>query len=141
MSTEFHQNSTGHEMVDALQGIQKVADNIDQAAQKIEHVKRAMSLLATRTLLDKHFMVSALQVLGKDPSSGPDDRVVFNSNMVFVAKLDSFAYLLDNGVPVDSLALNFSHPDIIGLDERDDRKLRDFMFQVPVLAIEACINA
>ena len=141
MSTDFSQNSTGHEIVDALQGLQKVADSIDYETQKINHIRQAMSLLATRTLLGKHFMVSALQVLGKDPDSAPDDRVLFNSNMVFVAELDSFAYLLDNGVPVDSLALNFSHPDIIGLDERDERKMRDFMFQVPVLAIEACINA
>ena len=141
MSSEFGLNPTGHEIIDALQGLQKVADNIDREEQKIAHIRRAIGLLSARTLLGGQFMVSALQVLAKDPDTAPDDRVLFDQNMVFIAELDSYGYLLDNGVPVDSLALNFLHPEIIGLDEIDERKMRDFTLQVPVLAIESCCTA
>jgi len=141
MSSEFGLSPTGHEIIDALQGLQKVADNIDREDQRIAHVRRAIGFLSARTLLGGQFMVSALQVLAKDPDTAPDDRVLFDQNMVFIAELDSYGYLLDNGVPVDSLALNFLHPEIIGLDEIDERKMRDFTFQVPVLAIESCCTA
>lgn len=47
MSTDFHQNSTGHEIVDALQGLQKVADNIDHETQKFDIIKRATGQIAT----------------------------------------------------------------------------------------------
>jgi len=141
MSSEFGLNPTGHEIIDALQGLQKVADNIDRDKQKIDHIRKGITLLAARTLLGKQFMVSTIQVLGKDPDMAQYDRVLFDRNMIFVAELDSFGYLLDNGVPVDSLALNFLHPDVIGLDEGDEQVIREFTFQVPILAIESCISA
>lgn len=86
-------------------------------------------------------MVNTLQVLGKDPDSAPDDLLFYNSNITFVAKLGALRYLLDYDIPVDSLTLSFANPKVLGLDERDERKLRAFTFQVPVLAIEACISA
>ena len=141
MSSEFGLIPTGHEIIDALQGLQIMADNIEPVEQKIDHIRSAIAHLAARTLLGKQFMVSTLQVLGKDPDTEPDDRVFFNQNMIFIAELDSYGYLLDNGVPVDSLALNFLHPEVIGLDEVDEQKIRDFTFQVPILAIESCIGA
>jgi hypothetical protein len=141
MSSEFGLIPTGHELIDALQNLQKVADHIDHDEQKIDHIRQAIGLLSARTLLGGQFMVSALQVLGLDPDTAPNDRVLFNQNMIFIAELDSFGYLLDNSVPVDCLSLNFLHPEVIGLDLIDERKIKEFTFQVPVLAIESCVAA
>jgi len=104
--------------------------------QKFDIIKRATGQIATRTLLDKQFMVNTLQVLGQDPNSAPDDLLVYNSNITFVAKLGALRYLLDYDIPVDSLTLSFANPKVLGLDERDERKMRTFTFQVPVLAIK-----
>lgn len=140
MSSEFGLNPTGHEIIDALQGLQRVADNIDHVDKKIDHIRTAIANMAARTLLGRQFMVSSFQLLGKDPDNAPDERKLFDRNIVFVAELNSYGYLLDDDIPIDCLSLNFLHPEVIGLDDIDDRKMRTFTLQVPVLAIESCVS-
>ncbi len=141
MANQFNLQPTGNEIIDGLQGLQIVADHIDVIDKKIAHVKGAMGLLAARTLLGRQFMISTAQVLGKDPDAQPDDRILYSNGLLFIAELDSFGYLLDHGIPIDSLSLNFLHPEVIGIDDRTERLIRGFTFQVPVLAIESCISA
>lgn len=141
MVSRFNQQPTGNGIIDELQGLQIVADTIDVIDRKIAHVRGAMGLLAAKTLLGRQFMISTAQVLGKDPDAEPDDRILYNDGLLFIAELDSFGYLVDHGIPIDSLALNFLHPEVFGIDDRTEQLIRGFTFQVPVLAIESCISA
>lgn len=141
MANQFNLQPTGNEIIDDLQGLQILADHISVIDQKIAHVKGVMNFLAAKTLLGRQFMISTAQVLGKDPDAGPDDRIVYNDGLLFIAELDSFGYILDHGIPIDSLSLNFLHPEVIGIDDRTERLIRGFTLQVPVLAIESCVSA
>lgn len=132
---------TGLEIIDSLQGLQKIVDNINDPDAKFDRARKGVGWLGAGILLDHQFIVSSAQVFGKDPDTSPRERVLFNDGMFFIATLSSYGYLLDKDIPVDCLSLNFIDPEIIGADERDARLFRLLMLQVPVLAIDSCSSA
>lgn len=140
MSAE-NNSLTGLEIIESLQGLQKVADTIHDPNTKIDRVRLGIGVLAAGTLLKHQFIVSSAQVIGREPDAPPSDIIMFSSGMFFIARLDSYGYLLDEDIPVDCLSLNFVEPEIIGADVRDARAMKPLTLQVPVLAIDSFRSA
>lgn len=140
MSAE-NNSLTGLEIVDSLQGLQKIADTIPDVNIKLSRIRWGIGVLAAGSLLEHHYLVSSAQVIGREPDASPSDIIMFDRGMLFIAQLDSFGYLLDDDIPVDCLSLNFVEPEIFGADARDAKVMKPLIFQVPVRAIDLFCSA
>ncbi len=139
------ENSYSHEstleIVESLQGLQKVADKIDSPDQKIEHVLRVCNFLHAHELLKKQFMVDSLQAFSHSINQPSTQLTLFQRGLIFVGRLDSFNYLQDYDIPVDSLTLSFSQPHVLDIDPEDSNTFQPLKLLVPILAIQSCIEA
>jgi hypothetical protein len=132
---------TGNDVVDSLQVLQVSTDIlVDDDMRKIEQVSKVIKAQRAGELLGHHLMVSSSLVLAKNPDSSPQSRTLFAKGLVFEGQLDSYEYLLDNGIPIDSLTLNFIEPSVFGVEPEDEPFFRSLRLQVPVLAISTCID-
>lgn len=105
-------------------------------------MRRASGLLTVGEMLERPYMVSASTLLGRGPDDAPDDMMLFKNGLMFIGMLDSFSYVVLDGVPpIDSLAVNFASPEVIGVDEVELTSFQKLKLQVPVLEIETCILA
>ena len=164
MPYQFNQASTGNVIVDALKQLQQSTGRID-SDDKLAYVTEKMKTFGAKTLLGGMFYISSDMVLGKDPGARLNARILYG-DMSFIAELGSFGCLSLGGATsfdvVDGLSLNFSNPEVIGVDNqldcrqntgcltagqqgeqsaRTNEQMRQLTLQVPVLAIEACLNA
>ncbi len=85
-------------------------------------------------------MVSAAQAFAKHPDYEPDDRILFDTELFFIGQLNQFGYIYDPDIPVDSLALNFIKPEVIGLSADESPAFKKLTLQVPVLSITSCVE-
>jgi hypothetical protein len=141
MSGELLLPPTGNEIVDSLRGLQMVADSIDDRDAKVAHVKKTLQFIDAWQLLGKQMMVSSLMTFGKNPDQGDDIRTFFKDEMLFLGQLNTMTYMLDDNIPVDSLALAFDLPEVIGVAPEECERFRVLRLQVPILAIETCVLA
>ena len=133
---------TGHEVIDSLQDLQVVANRIVTPDTKISHVREVMGVLATHSLLGHQFMISSGWVLGRHPDAAPDKRLVFSNGIFFVGELDTYGYVIDEDIPLDSLMLGFTHPEVIGVEPGEETEaFRNLTLEVPVLSIDSCMLA
>lgn len=131
---------TGVERVDSLKGLQPVVDTIDNPDEKISHIRNTLGIMGTHDLLEHQFMVGAAEVWAR-PRFDSRRLIHFGEGFLFIAKLEAVGYLLDPNVPLDTLSLNFSDPEVWGVDELDAPDFKTLKFQVPVLAIDSCMSA
>lgn len=132
--------NTGTLIIDALQGLQLKADQATEFNRKVAVVKEGLGLVAARQLIGREFWVSSVQAFGKRP----DDegyREYFKNEIFFMGRLASYTYLADPDVPVDSLAVNFIDPTVMGAEPDSYERIRQMTLQVPVLAIDSCHSA
>lgn len=141
MSEEFNYSPTGYDFFDSLKGLQKIANEIIDPEHKIERVRKTLGIVMARQQIEKQFMVSSQRLFIKYPDESPDSRKLCNRELMFIGKLDAFAYMLDKDVPIDSLVLNFINSEVIGVDEKASKVLRTLTLQVPILALESCMEA
>lgn len=135
-----HEFNSGHGIIDSLQDLQIIADRINDPETKIGHVRQIMGILAARELIGEQFMVSSAMALAQRPDDDPSQRILFNRGMLFVARLESYNYLLDYGIPIDSLTLTFQEPEVIDVLPEDSPAFKTLTLQVPVRAIDSFIS-
>lgn len=140
MSMEFVYQSTGHDLVDSMQGLQKVADGISDIESKIIQVRRTLGILSASALIQKKFIVNSWQLFAKHIDKAPDYRMLVDQELKFVGSLESYKYLLDEKIPVDALVLNFANPEVVGGEPEINKACRALTFQVPILAIKSCME-
>ncbi len=133
--------STGNSVIDDLRGLQMVVDQMDDPDLKIRRVRQGIELMPAFDLLEKQFYVTTAQTFTKHPNAPSSDRQLFTQEFILVGTLASFGYMLDQDVPVDSLVLNFKDSEVLGVNSHDSQVFRILTFQIPILAIEACIEA
>lgn len=131
---------TGFEPVDSLKGLQVIADKINDPSAKVAHVRKALKLMGAGALLEHQFMVGANEIWAKQPDE-PSDLIHFTEGLLFIGQLDAFSYMLDPDVPIDSLSLNFTMPEVWGVASEDVEQFKALKFQVPVLAIDSYLSA
>jgi hypothetical protein len=136
-----HYESTGHQLVDAIIGLQIIADNSDDPDAKLRYLRTGLATVNARQLITRQFLVSSFQAFVQGPDMSPDTRSFYDSGLFFIGKLDLYRYLLDEEVPVDSLLLDFVQPEVIGAAKSDLAQIKQWRIQVPILAIESCIDA
>jgi len=126
---------------ESLVGLQKMADSIGDPFQKVEQVKKALGFMAARKLLDHQYMVNANLVLASKADMPPMELLKFSDGLFFVGLLDAYSYMLDPDLPMDSLALNFKQPDVIGILPEEVEAFKSLQLRVPVLAIDTFVSA
>lgn len=131
---------TGMDRVDSLKGLQLVADTYDNPEEKLTHIRNALGSMGAHDLLEHQFMVAAAEVWAR-PRFDSRRLIHFGEGFLFIAKLEAVGYLLDPHVPLDTLSLNFTDPEVWGIDEVDAPDFKVLKFQVPVLAIDSCMSA
>jgi hypothetical protein len=132
--------STGMETVDVIRGLQMTADQIDDPDAKIKHVRNVLQIVGAAELLGRPFMVDATEVWGKRPDT-QRELIRFTDGLLFVGQLKAFGYMVDPDIPIDSLSLNFSAPEVLGVDLEDEFAFKSLSLQVPVLAVARCTAA
>lgn len=141
MSEEFNYAPTGHELFDSLKGLQKIANEIIDPDQKIDRVRKTLGFVMAGQQIDKQFMVISQRLFIKTPDDAPDSLRLYNREFMFIGQLNTISYMFDEHVPVDSLILNFVDSDVIGADKKVSKVLRTMTLQVPILALESCVEA
>jgi hypothetical protein len=133
---------TGNDLVDSLRDLQVFLDSIDDIDKKIVTLKQGIHIIKAADLLGGQFMVSTMQTFGHNLDESPDNYTLFESGLTFCADLDAFGYLKDDGIPVDTLTLDFTNPDVFEAisDEQAHKRFRALKLQVPVLAIDTCMS-
>ncbi|HVC36622.1 MAG TPA: hypothetical protein VNE40_04260 [Candidatus Dormibacteraeota bacterium] len=131
---------TGSETVDVLQGLQKVVNSMSSIGQRIEHLKRTINFIRAGKLFGNHFLVDAFMAIGKEEGMADQEYALYHGGLTFIGQLNTFGYFQDTDVPLDSLTLNFSDPELLVADQRDDLQERILRLQVPVLAIGTCLD-
>lgn len=141
MSAEFNYSPTGYDFFDSLKGLQKIASEIIDPDHKIERVRKTLGIVMASKQIEKQFMVISQRLFIKNPDESPDSLKLYDREFMFIGQLDTFSYMFDEDVPVDSLVLNFINNDVIGADEKVSKVLRTMTLQVPILALESCVEA
>ena len=141
MSAEFNYSPTGYDFFDSLKGLQKIASEIIDPDHKIERVRKTLGIVMASKQIEKQFMVISQRLFIKNPDESQDSLKLYNREFMFIGQLDTFSYMFDEDVPVDSLVLNFINNDVIGADENVSKVLRTMTLQVPILALESCVEA
>ena len=116
------------------------ADQIDDPDAKIKHVRNMLQIVGAAELLGRPFMVDATEVWGKRPDT-QRELIRFTDGLLFVGQLKAFGYMVDPDIPIDSLSLNFSAPEVLGVDLEDEFAFKSLSLQVPVLAVARCTAA
>ena len=132
--------STGHEMVDTLRGLQIMARDIGDPDKRIEYVRETLKLVGATDILGDELLVTASDIWGRRPDAPPGHLIPFRHSLTFVAKAHEFGYLYDPTVPLDTLTINFEHPEVWGVVPDHVPALRGLIFRVPVLAIQSCMG-
>jgi len=131
--------SSGNETVDALKGLQITASRIGDPEAKLARIRETLTVIRATQLLGDSLMISAQDVWGVHPDAAPGDMIRFRQEMVFIAELDAFGYMLDPSVPVDTLTFDFEAPEVWGVLPEDALAFRSLTLRVPVLAIDSCV--
>lgn len=129
---------TGNATVDSLKGLQLIVDTLENPKNKLAHIQYSLGRIGASSILEHKFMVNTAEVWATPPLDSR--RFIHLPNSLFIAELDTLGYLLDPSVPVDTLSLNFREPEVWGIDPEDALAFRDLRFQVPVLAIDSCLD-
>lgn len=140
MSYEPEIPQEANELIDWLSGIQKLADQITDIDGKISKVKDTLGVLSVAPLLNQEFYIDSDLVFAKNPDQAPNVRTMFSDPIVFTGRLVGLHYMLDYGVPIDTLAINFDRPTVVDADIERAGEFQSQIFQVPVLAINEHIS-
>jgi hypothetical protein len=134
--------TTFEALVESMQGLQRIADEkIDDPDQKIHYIRAGVRILGAGEFIDTKVMVTAATVMAKTNMATESERLLFSSGLMFIGNLSLYGYLFDPDLPIDSLALNFTEPDVIGIGPEEVPTFQKMTFQVPVLAIDSCLAA
>ena len=133
---------TGNEVVDSLQVLQATSDALvrDEFLKRM-HVGKMVELQpGADRLIGQRFLVGSNLLLAQRPGGDPKKRLLFEHGLLFEGILDSYEYILDNGIPLDSLMLDFVEPAVVGVAPEEETFFKVLKLQVPVLAISSCID-
>ena len=136
----FELPETGDLTIDKLQQSQIMADLLPRPELKIAQITDTIHFIGA-VLLGNQLMISAHNFFIKEPDAPPQDRIFMPNEMLFVAELNSYNYMIDPDIPIDSLILDFENPEVFNVDPADATRIRQTSFQVPILAIETCMAA
>ncbi len=146
---------TGNETVDALQGLQRLADNIDNPDKKLAFIRSRLPVTQAGKLLGTRLFVGASDIFMQEADKPSNQKVRFTDRLAFMGGLCQITYMLDEDIPVDSLTLVFEAPEVFTVIQNGQNQLsstsevqqfdtarqetfRSALFQVPVLEIDAC---
>jgi len=132
---------SGTDTIDQLKAVQHLADrNFSDIDKKLKYVQRATAAIGLRALLEHQFMIEADAAFGAHLDASPKTLMRFNQGLMFIGMLELPRYLYDEDVPLDSLTLDFVHPEVFGVSQDDAPAFHRLRLSVPVLAINTCIS-
>lgn len=137
-------NTTGHDMVDTLRGVQLMVDRLDTFPDKVGYIRRILGYVSVREIFGSKLLVATSMAMAKGPDTPPDERILFGDGLLFTATADSVAYLYDPDIPIDALSLEFEDPEIMEAallaDPDEAAALTKLRLQVPVMAIDSVME-
>src|SRR6185437_9574939 len=118
-------------------GLQKIAAEMNDLDTKVLRVRQGIQLIGASELLAKPCLVVATVALGRPEDGPPEDRLLYMQDLMFTASLESFGYLYDRDIPIDSLSCDFDQPDLFMAESAEENAIfRRQRLQVPILAIQ-----
>ena len=154
MTAESGRHSTGNEVIDSWQEVQRKAAAIQDRPAKIAQLMRGISDVSAYMVIERRLVVDSDLVLAEDPTRGPDRRALFPQGMLFVGKLEGVKYVIDRALGLDGLMVTFSDPQVISarinpataptapsdaqINSYDRQAFRTLTLEVPLLNIAFC---
>jgi hypothetical protein len=134
MSIEYGESLTGNDIIDQVQGLQRLVAPLRDPDAKVTRARSVLRLLPTHTLGEDDFEISALTAYAGSADLPPHNWDVLNG-VQLVGRASLVTYLYDEEAPVDSLAIRVTEPLMIGLNPVEDLGHPISNLYLPVLDI------
>ena len=132
--------ATGHPVVDALQGIQLIADTYDGLEEKLDYIRLSLEKLTglgRYSLFGSEVYLTAMGLWVQEPEPSPELRY-YRNPFTLRAEVAAPTYMYDLDIPIDSLALRLRTIEPISVSPDHEAALIDRECNVPVLSVAAC---
>lgn len=132
--------STGHPVVDALQGIQLIADTYDHLDEKLAYIRLSIEKITgigSCSLFGSGVYVTTCGLWLKEPEPNLALRY-YGDQFTLRAEVIGPTYMYDPDIPVDNLALKLRTIQPISVSPEHEAPLLERSCNAAVLSIMAC---
>jgi hypothetical protein len=143
MPVGFNESITGNEIIDSMQGVQRMVRPLPTLEMKTAQIRQVLRLLPLEDLYNHVLSINARRVFFPSDDRPEDYRDVAE-NVELVAQVEepsrALKYAYDEDAPIDSLSVYFVNPILVEFDAEKVLGYRPQRAQIAVEDIWACFD-